>query len=121
AGSAVGPVFSRYFAMQAVCAVISLVTALSWWKAEGGRKVHHWRVYLLAVAALTVAVGWPISNYVSDLRLQRFVADASVANTAKAAFASWHLVSLLLSTVTVCLAGVALSLAGRMPSDASVG
>src|SRR5262245_45696531 len=115
AGSAVGPVFPRYFAMMAVCAVVALVTALSWRNAEGGRTVHRWRVYLIAVAALTVAVGWPISNHVSELRLERFATDAAVASAASAAFGPWHLVSLLLSTVTVCLAGVALALAARMP------
>ena len=54
---------------------------------------------------LTVAIGWPLSNYVSDLRLARFAPDAGIASAAKAAFGPWHLVSLRLSTVTVCLAG----------------
>lgn len=116
AGSAVGPVFPRYFALQAVCGVIALVTALSWWNAEGGRKVHRWRVYLIAAGVLTVAVGWPLSNYVSELRLARFSPDTAVASAAKAAFGPWHQVSLLLSTVTVCLAGVALALAARLPA-----
>ena len=116
AGSAVGPIFPKYFAMQAVCSAIALVTALSWWNAEGGRNVHRVRVYLIAVAALTIAVGWPISNYVSELRLMRFSADAAVATAAKPEFVSWHLASLLLSTVTVCLSGIALALAARMPA-----
>jgi acyl-phosphate glycerol 3-phosphate acyltransferase len=116
AGSAVGPVFPRYFALQAVCGVIALVTALSWWKAEGGRKVHRWRVYLIAAGVLTVAVGWPLSNYVSELRLARFSSNTAVASAAEAAFGPWHQVSLLLSTVTVCLAGLALALAARMPN-----
>jgi acyl phosphate:glycerol-3-phosphate acyltransferase len=116
AGAAVGPVFPRYFAMQAVCGVIALVTALSWWNLPG--KVHRWRVYLVAAALLTVLVGWPLSNYVSELRLLRFSPDTSVASAAKADFGPWHLASLLLSTVTVCLAGVALALAARLPGDA---
>ena len=118
AGSAVGPVFPRYFAMQAVCGVIALVTALSWWRFGG---VHRWRVYVVAVAALTVAVAWPISDEVSRLRLMRFSADAAVASEAKAAFGPWHLVSLLLSFVTVCLAGVALALASKLPNVFSSG
>jgi len=115
AGSAVGPVFPRYFALQAVCGVIALITALSWWNAEGGRKVHRWRVYVIAFALATIAVGWPISDYVSELRLMRFDRDTAVASTAKTAFASWHLVSLALSFVTVCAAGAALAMAARMP------
>src|SRR4029434_6370204 len=103
AGSAVGPVFPRYFAMQAVCGVIALVTALSWWR-QGG--VHRWRVYVIAAAVLTVAVGWPISEEVSRLRLLRFSSDEGIKSAAKGAFVEWHLVSLLLSFVTVLLAGL---------------
>ena len=114
AGSAVGPVFPRYFGMQAVCGLIALVTALAWWKYG---KVHRVRVILIAVAVLTVAVGWPISNYVSELRPLRFDADEGVKSAAKAAFGSWHFVSLGLSVVTVCLAGAALALASRLPEE----
>ncbi len=113
AGSAVGPVFPRYFAMQAVCGVIALVTALSWWKAGG---VHRWRVYVVGLAVLTVATGWPISEEVSRLRLLRFSTDTSVAGAAKAAFGEWHVVSLLLSMVTVLLAGASLALAAKLPN-----
>ena len=109
-GAAVGPVFPKYFAMQAVCGAIALITALSWWNAEGGRTVHRRRVVVIALAAITVAVGWPISNYVSELRLHRFESAAG-----KAAFVQWHLISLLLSFVTVALAGVALWLASKLP------
>ena len=114
AGSAVGPVFPRYFAMQAVCGVVALLTALSWWKAG---RVHRWRVIVLAFALATVAAGWPISNEVSRLRLERFSPDAAVAAAAKAAFGPWHLVSLALSVVTVCAAGVALAFAGSLPAE----
>jgi glycerol-3-phosphate acyltransferase PlsY len=115
AGSAVGPVFPRYFAMQAVCGFLALVTAISWWKAEG--KVHRRRAILIALAVLTVALGWPISNRVSELRLLRFAPDQSIAAGAEADFVTWHLVSLLLSFVTVCLAGIALALAARLPAE----
>jgi hypothetical protein len=115
AGSAVGPVFPRYFAMQAVCGLLALVTAMSWWKAEG--KVHRWRAKLIVLAVLTVAIGWPISNHVSELRLLRFSPDQSIAAGAKVDFVTWHLVSLLLSFVTVCLAGVALALAAKLPAE----
>jgi acyl-phosphate glycerol 3-phosphate acyltransferase len=54
AGSAVGPVFPRYFALGAVCGVLALVTALSWWKTG---KLGRWRVYVIAAALLTVVIG----------------------------------------------------------------
>ncbi|MBM3983763.1 MAG: glycerol-3-phosphate 1-O-acyltransferase PlsY [Planctomycetes bacterium] len=118
AGSAVGPVFPRYFALQAVCGAVALVTALSWYK-QGG--VHRWRVYVVALAVVTVAVAWPISQEVTRLRLARFDPDATVAAAAKAAFGPWHVASLLLSFVTVTLAGLALALAAKLPvSGASV-
>ncbi|HVL15592.1 MAG TPA: glycerol-3-phosphate 1-O-acyltransferase PlsY [Gemmata sp.] len=113
AGSAVGPVFPRYFGMQAVCGLVALVTALAWWKCG---KVHRVRVILIALGVLTVAAGWPVSNAVSELRLLRFDADAGVAAAAKAAFAPWHFASLGLSFVTVGLAGAALALAAWLPA-----
>jgi acyl-phosphate glycerol 3-phosphate acyltransferase len=118
AGSAVGPVFPRYFGMQAVCGLLALVTALAWWKYG---RVHHVRVILIAVAVLTVAIGWPVSNYVSELRPQRFDADTVVASAAKTAFGAWHGVSLILSFVTVGLAGAALALGSRLPEEQPVG
>ncbi|MDY3554210.1 glycerol-3-phosphate 1-O-acyltransferase PlsY [Gemmata sp. JC717] len=114
AGSAVGPVFPRYFAMQAVCAAIALLTALSWFRLGG---VHRVRVFVIAFATATVIAGWPISNEVARLRLERFNPDATIAAAAKTAFVSWHFVSLGLSIVTVGAAGVALALAGRLPGD----
>lgn len=115
AGSAVGPVFPRYFMMQAVCGVIALVTALSWWKEPG--KVHRWRVVVIGLAVVTVAIAWPISNYVSELRPMRFSPDKATRDAADAAFGTWHLVSLFLSFVTVCLAGIALALAAKLPGE----
>jgi acyl-phosphate glycerol 3-phosphate acyltransferase len=115
AGAAVGPVFPRYFAMQAICGVVALVTALGWWRAEGGQRVHRCRVILILAGLLTVAVGWTLSDYVSQLRLARFSSDEAIASAAKAAFGPWHLASLLLSTVTVALAGIALAMAGSLP------
>lgn len=114
AGSAVGPVFPRYFGMQAVCAGLALVTALAWWKCG---KLHRRRVYLIGAALLTIAVAIPLSNYVSELRVERFSTDAAVRDAAKAAFGPVHLASLLLSLVTVCLAGAALAMGSRLPND----
>jgi acyl-phosphate glycerol 3-phosphate acyltransferase len=114
AGSAVGPVFPRYFAMQTVCAVIALITSLSWYKCG---RLHRRRVWVIAFAFAIVLVSWPISDEVTRLRLLRFSPDTAIAAAAKAAFASWHLVSLALSFVTVCVAGIALAMAGRLPPE----
>jgi acyl-phosphate glycerol 3-phosphate acyltransferase len=116
AGSAVGPVFPKFFLMQLVCGGVALSTALMWWNAEQ-RGVHRLRVVVLALAVVLVAIGWPLSNHVSELRLERFHPDRTLADAAKAAFATWHLVSLALSGVTTLLAGVGLALAGRLPSE----
>ena len=113
AGAAVGPVFPKYFATQAGCGVVALATALAWRNAGG--RVHRLRVYVIGLAVLTVAAAWPVSDAVTALRLRRFDPDAAVADAATAAFAAWHLASLLLSFVTVALAGVALAMAARLP------
>jgi acyl-phosphate glycerol 3-phosphate acyltransferase len=113
AGSAVGPVFPKFFRLQAACAALALITALGWWKRPG--RVNRWRVVCVGLATLMVAVGWPLSMKVSDLRVQRFDPNSSVAEAAKTAFADWHLVSLLLSLVTLVLVGVALAMASKMP------
>jgi hypothetical protein len=117
AGSAVGPVFPRYFGLQAVCGAVALVTALGWWHAEGGRRAHRVRAVVVGVGLLTVAVAVPISAKVSELRPQRFSPDAAVRDAAKAAFGPWHLASLGLSFVTVSLAGVALALGAKLPGE----
>lgn len=114
AGSAVGPVFPKYFAMQAVCGGVSLVTAVTWWSVG---RWHRVRVGVIAFALLTVAVGWPISEEVSRLRLERFNPDQAVAAAAKAGFGPWHLASLGLSFVTVAAAGFALALAAKLPAE----
>ena len=113
AGSAVGPVFPKFFKLQAACAALALITALGWWNRPG--RIHKWRVLYVGLAALTVAIGWPLSVEVSALRVERFDTDSAVATAARDAFAEWHLVSLLLSLVTVVLVGVALAMAAKMP------
>jgi acyl phosphate:glycerol-3-phosphate acyltransferase len=113
AGSAVGPVFPKFFQLQAVCAALALITSIGWWQRPG--RVHRCRAVVVGLAALTIAIGWPLSIKVSILRAQRFDLDVSVAEAAKTAFTDWHLVSLLLSMVTLGLAGTALALAAGMP------
>lgn len=117
AGSAVGPVFPKFFQLQAVCASLGLITALGWRKLPG--KVHRWRVIVLSLAALLIAVGWPISNKVSALRIERFNPDSALAEVARSSFAEWHFVSLGLSLFTVVLVGLALAMAAKMPKEAA--
>jgi acyl-phosphate glycerol 3-phosphate acyltransferase len=114
AGAAVGPIFPAYFALQTVGCAVSLVTAFSWRNRPG--RVNRVRIWVLAAAMLVVAISIPISLHVSDLRVMRFDVDPAVAAAAKADFGPWHLVSLLLSFVTVCLAGVALAMASALPN-----
>lgn len=114
AGSAVGPIFPKYFLMQALCGGAALATALTWFRAGLGRSVHRWRVYLIGTAVVLVVVSWPISEYVSQLRVERFHPDPAAAEAARTAFGPWHLVSLFLSFITTCLAGVALAMAANI-------
>jgi acyl phosphate:glycerol-3-phosphate acyltransferase len=115
AGSAVGPVFPKFFRLQAVCAALALITAVGWWNRHG--RVHRWRVGYVGLAALAVAIGWRLSEKVSALRIQRYDPNFLTATAAKEAFAEWHLASLLLSLVTLVLVGVALAMAARMPES----
>ena len=115
AGSAVGPVFPWYFGMQAVCAVLALLTSLAWVREAG--RIHRWRTGVLLAGVLTIALAWTTGERVSQLREQRFDPNQTVAQAARAAFPSVHLVSLLLSFVTVGLAGAALAMAARLPQE----
>ena len=115
AGAAVGPVFPRLFALQAVCGAVGLCTALAWRDAVP-RGLHRGRVAVLAAAVALVAVGWPLSEYVSELRTRRFDPDPAAAAAAKAAFGPWHVASLASSAAATLLAGVALAMAARLPS-----
>ena len=63
------------------------------------------------IAALAVAAGWPISNKVSALRVERL----SVPEL-REDFKKWHVVSLGLSAVTALLSGVAMAMAGQLPA-----
>ena len=115
AGSAVGPVFPRFFALSAVCAAACVVTAEGFRRMKGAR-VHRLRLWLCLIGLGLVAAGWPLSDLVSRLRVERFHPDAAVAAGAKAAFAQWHLVSLASSGLTTLVAGVVLALAAVLPA-----
>lgn len=114
AGAAVGPVFPRYWGMQAVCGVVAVATAARWRRLG---RVHEWRFGVVLAAAATVALAIPLSDHVSELRRLRYGADPDVATAAREAFGPWHLASLGLSVVTVTLAGAGLALAAKLPPD----
>ena len=113
AGAAVGPIFPKFFVLSAICAWVSLWTASAWNRGAVGR----WRFRLCALAAAGVAVGWPLSIHVSELRSLRYSNDPAVAQAASDAFGSWHVASLFLSMAVGILTGVILLLAAKMPSD----
>jgi hypothetical protein len=109
AGAAVGPVFPRYFAAQAVCGGLALVT-LAGWRVRLRAKV-------IGAGLLCVAAGWPLSRFVTELRVQRVdLTNPERAARARERFGPWHLASLGLSVVTIGLAGAAVVLAAG-PTD----
>jgi len=113
AGAAVGSIFPRFFALSAACAWVALWTSFAW----AGRGIHRWRFSLCAIAAIGVAVGWPLAIFVSDLRELRVSADPAIAARATAAFGPWHAASLLLS-MAVCVLTFAIQLlAAKMPAE----
>jgi acyl-phosphate glycerol 3-phosphate acyltransferase len=115
AGAAVGPMFPLYFALQGACGLVAVVTALTWARQYPAARVHRWRFIVLTLAVVLVLLGWPLVGEVSDLRVARYAADTATADAARAAFATWHTVSLLLNMATVALAGAGLALAAALP------
>jgi hypothetical protein len=128
AGAAISPMFDWYFRLQAVCGMLAFLTALAWWKDRSARA-HRWRVIVLGLALLTVAVGWPMERYVSHLRGERYRATNEVleqaphvlqashdqALTLRAEFGRWHFYSLMLNFVTIGCVTVAMALAAQLP------
>jgi glycerol-3-phosphate acyltransferase PlsY len=105
-GTAVAPLFPRYFLLQAICGVIATGTAIGWLITRPGGSAK-WRAGLLFVAMILVAIGWPVSRYVSELRALRFDDEG-----AKAAFGTWHGISLGLNLTVLVLLAPAMMLAG---------
>jgi acyl phosphate:glycerol-3-phosphate acyltransferase len=126
-GAAVGPIFPWYFAIQGICGLIALATALAWSRLG---RVHRVRNWLLFVALAGVLIGWPVERKVSELRVPRNEAtdaylraapsEAEAARTAmveaRAAFGRWHTYSLLLNMATTLAVTAALALAGHLPA-----
>ena len=128
AGYAVGRMFPWYFLLQTVCGVIAGWTALAWCKENPSARLHRWRVGLLTCALVTVMVGWPLEQKVSDLRAPREEAtdvyllhpDSKDAlekmQAARSEFAAWHVGSLFLNLATVVLVTGGMALAGFLPA-----
>jgi acyl-phosphate glycerol 3-phosphate acyltransferase len=114
-GFAIGPLFPWFFLMQGVCGLLAAGTALGL-PAGSAPTVQKVRSGVLIAALLTVAAGWPLAQKVSHLRLERYAADATVAEQARAAFGAWHTYSLLLSFVTIFLVAIGMALAAQLPS-----
>lgn len=115
AGSAVGPVFPLFFAVSTVCVIVAVVTAFGFLRMKR-TKVQRIRLWLCLIGLVLVGLGWPLSAYVSRLRVERFSKDTAVADAAKASFGPVHLVSLASSGVTTLLAGAVLLMGGMLPS-----
>ncbi len=117
AGATVGPIFPFYFLLQGVCGLLALITALGFTRAEPSRRVHRIRFLVILAAVLTVIIGWPLSQQVSDLRAKRYDRDPAVAQQAKDDFTRMHLISLFLNFGTVGLTGIAMALAAKLPGE----
>jgi hypothetical protein len=112
AGVAVSKIFPFYYALQAGCGVVAMLTALALDRSARGR--HDLRKVLCVVALFTVLIGWWVEMHVSNLRTLRNVTttqlltDASptaevvaTAREARASFGRWHGYSLLQNFATL--------------------
>jgi acyl-phosphate glycerol 3-phosphate acyltransferase len=133
AGFAISPRFGHYFLWQGICGLLACVTALSWSRAEPGRRIHSLRAAVVLLALTTVVLGWPVEQKVGELRQTRnAAADVLIeklktpawsevpqerANweAAKSEFARWHLWSLSLNMVTIVLVGLAMAMTIALP------
>jgi glycerol-3-phosphate acyltransferase PlsY len=113
AGVVLAPLFHWYFLLQGACGFLALSTALSWSRRKPG--VHRLRSVIVLLAWISVLAGWPVAQYVGELRVERYSASAAIAESARAAFATWHLISLLLNFVTLILVTFAMALAAQLP------
>ncbi len=131
AGVAIGQLFPWYFAIQAVCGLVTAATALAWCRAGAARR-HRVRAGILLAALATVALGWWLERKVEELREPRnrtFDAmvshspphpeDVRTAADARAEFVRWHLYSLVLNMLTALLVTIAMMQAAFLPIPVS--
>jgi acyl-phosphate glycerol 3-phosphate acyltransferase len=117
AGATVSPMFLAYFIIQGICGLVSLISALGFTRSEPGRRVHRWRFIIITAAVVTVIAGWPLNQYISGLRLQRYDPEPSISAPAKESFGRWHTYALFLNFATVGLVTVAMGMAASLPSS----
>ena len=72
---------------------------------------------IAAVVSLPGAV--PLVGKVSDLRVERYSADPTVAASARAEFGKWHGYSLMLNMATLALVTAGMALAAQLPDGTS--
>jgi hypothetical protein len=132
AGVAVGAMFRGYYGLQVVCGVLAVFTALAWaWGGAAGWG--HWlRAVVLLLALVLAGVGWWVEGVVEGLRVSRNERSDAVlltpspdpqalqsqirqAEEARAAFARWHGVSLVLNLAVLALVAVGMALAAQLP------
>jgi hypothetical protein len=127
AGAAVGPMFDWYYGIQTGCGLLTLATALAWWKKNS--RAHVIRVVLVFLALLGVAVGWRLERKVEELRVKRNDLSDSVladpqagldgihaADEARREFGKWHSISVLVNLLSLMLVTGAMGLAAQLPS-----
>jgi acyl-phosphate glycerol 3-phosphate acyltransferase len=119
AGATIAPIFPFFYAMQLLCALLGLITAVGFSLSEPGRKVHRVRFYVILLAALTVMAGWPLSIQVGQLREQRYDRNPSVAQPAREQFGRLHTASLFLNFGTIGLVTAATALVAFLPGRVS--
>lgn len=117
AGATVGPIFPFFFLIQGICALLTLVTALGFSRWEPARRVHRVRFWVIMLAALTVAVGWPLAQKTSEVRTLRYDRDEAVAKQADEQFHQLHMISLFLNFGTIGLVTIGTALAAFLPQD----
>jgi len=133
AGAAVGPMFTWYFGIQAVCGLLALATASSFCcgTASSG-TIDKVRMAVLLLGVLSVGAGWWLEREVEARRVPRNELSDEVlksaaptaeqvqqASAARADFGRWHLYSLMANFLTLILVTIAMALAAQLP--ASVG
>jgi acyl phosphate:glycerol-3-phosphate acyltransferase len=127
AGFAISPMFVWYFAIQTVCAVVALTTALQWSRLP--QKVHRVRSAVLALALVSVAGGWWLEQEVSKLQGPRDDLTEAVlkqknpsqdeiqaAEQARSTFGQWHVLSMTANLIVLILVTVAMALAAHLPT-----
>ena len=128
-GAAVGPMFDWYFGIQLVCGILAVATAYAWYNATPGGMVHKVRFVVLAVALVTVGIGWWLDREVGERRdKRRDTSDAvllnpqptpemiAAADAARADFGKWHGYSLIANFATILLVLVGMALAAQLPA-----